>query len=190
MRGPTVYRGPWTRPRTVVYVYLCLFVYTYMWLIEWGWFNYFIRNSLVVLLGSICSDRTWYIHVFTYISTPGITVITKYIPMFTQLHWARTTSLSMYICMYIYMYIYIYTYILCTPIQSTCILRFSRSGFFWPSRCPSHNWAHIKYPSSLCVCTRVYKHTHTHHPNTRKNREIYKTKPSSLPLPKHSLSRQ
>ena len=35
-------------------------------------------------------------------------------------------------------------------------------------RCPSHTWSHIKYPSSLCVCTRVYKHTHTHHPNTRK----------------------
>ena len=70
------------------------------------------------------------------------------------------------------------------------ILRFSRSGFFWPFRCPSHTWAHIKYPSSLCVCTRVYKHTHTHHPNTRKNREIYKTKPLSLPLPKHSLPRQ
>ena len=50
--------------------------------------------------------------------------------------------------------------------------------------------AHIKYPSSLCVCTRVYKHTPTHHPNTRKNREINKTKPLSLPLPKHSLPRQ
>ena len=25
------------------------------------------------------------------------------------------------------------------------------------------------------------EHTHTHHPNTRKNREIYKTKPLSLP---------
>jgi len=42
----------------------------------------------------------------------------------------------------------------------------------------------------LCVCTRVYKHTHTPHPNTRKNREIYKTKPLSLPLPKHSLPRK
>jgi len=45
-------------------------------------------------------------------------------------------------------------------------------------------------PSSLCVCTRVYKHTHTQHPNTRKNREIYQTKPLSLPLSKHSLPRQ
>jgi len=44
---------------------------------------------------------------------------------------------------------------------ATCIMRFSRSGFFWPSRCPSHTWAHIKYPDILCVCTRVYKHTHT-----------------------------
>ena len=85
---------------------------------------------------------------------------------------------------------YIYTNVLCTPIRSTCILRFSRSGFFRLSRCPSHTWAHIKYPSSMCVCTRVYKHTHTPHPNTRKNREIYKTKPLSLPLPKHSLPRQ
>ena len=59
----------------------------------------------------------------------------------------------------------------------------SRSGFFWPSRCPSHTWAHIKYPSNLCVCTRVYKHTPTHHPNNRKNREIYKANPLSLPLP-------
>jgi len=40
------------------------------------------------------------------------------------------------------------------------------------------------------VCTLVYKHTHTHHPNTRKNRKIYKTKPLSLPLSKHSLPRQ
>jgi len=70
--------------------------------------------------------------------------------------------------------VYIQTNVLCTPIRSTCILRFSRSGFFRLSRCPSHTWAHIKYPSSLCVCTRVYKHTHTHHPNTRKNREIYR----------------
>jgi len=39
---------------------------------------------------------------------------------------------------------------------------------------------------------RVYKHTHTHNPNTHKNREIYKTNPScpSLPLSKHSLPRQ
>jgi len=71
-----------------------------------------------------------------------------------------------------------------------CILRFSRSAFFRLSRCPSYTWAHIKYPSSLCVCTRVYKHTHTHHPNTRKNRKIYKTKLVSLPLPKHSLPHQ
>ena len=43
----------------------------------------------------------------------------------------------------------------------------------------------------VCVmCTREYKHTHTHHPNTRKYREIYKTKPLSLPLQKHSLPRQ
>jgi len=80
--------------------------------------------------------------------------------------------------------------VLCTHIRSACILRFSQSGFFRPSRCPSYTWAHIKYPSSLCVCTRAYKHTPTHHPNTRKNREIYMTKPLSLPLPKHSLPRQ
>jgi len=66
---------------------------------------------------------------------------------------------------------------------------FSRSGFFQLSRCPSYTWAHIKYPSSLCVCTCVYKYTPAHHPNTRKNREIYKTNPLSLPLPKHSLPR-
>ena len=57
-------------------------------------------------------------------------------------------------------------------------------------RCPPYTWAHFKYPSSLCVCTHVYKHTHTHHPNTRKNREICKTNPLSLPLPKHSLPHQ
>jgi len=87
---------------------------------------------------------------------------------------------------------YMQTNVLCTPIRSTCIMHFSRPGFFkfWLSRCPSHTSAHIKYPSGLCVCTHVYKHTHTHHPNTRKNREIYKTNPLSLPLPKHSLPRQ
>ena len=87
-------------------------------------------------------------------------------------------------------HIYRQMYFVCTPIQSTCILRFSRSGFFWLSRCPSHTWAHIKYPSSLCMCTCVYKHTHTHHPNTRKNREIYETKPISLTPPKHRLPHQ
>jgi len=40
------------------------------------------------------------------------------------------------------------------------------------------------------VCTRIYKHIPTHHPNTRKNRGIYKSKPLSLPLPKHSLPHQ
>jgi len=74
--------------------------------------------------------------------------------------------------------------------RSTCILRLSRSGFFRLSRCLSYTWAHIKYPSSLCVCTCVYKHTPTHRPNNRKNRETYKTKPLSLPLPKHSLPHQ
>jgi len=49
-----------------------------------------------------------------------------------------------------------------------------------PSILTWNTWAHIKYPSSLCVCTRVYKHTRTPHPNTRKNREIYKTKPLKL----------
>jgi len=42
----------------------------------------------------------------------------------------------------------------------------------------------------VCVCTRVYKHTPTHHPNTRKNREIYKTNPLTPLLSKHSLPRQ
>ena len=85
---------------------------------------------------------------------------------------------------------YVYTNVLCTHVRSTCILRFSRCGFFRLSRCPSHTWAHIKYLSSLCVCTCVYKHTPTHHPNTCKIKEIYKTKPLSLPPPKHSLSHQ
>ena len=66
---------------------------------------------------------------------------------------------------------YTYTNVLCTPIRSTYVLRFSRSGFFRLSRCPSNTWAHIKYPRGLCVCTRVYKQTHTHYPNTQKNRE-------------------
>jgi len=74
--------------------------------------------------------------------------------------------------------------------RSTCILRFSRSEFFWLSRCPSHPMAHIKYPSSLCVCTCVYKHTPSQHPNTRQNRGIYKTNPQSLPLLKHSIPRR
>jgi len=72
-----------------------------------------------------------------------------------------------------------------TCIRSTCILRFSRSGFFRLAKCPSYTWAHIKYPSSLCVCTRVHKHTPTHHHNTRKNGEIKKINPLSLPLSKH-----
>jgi len=80
--------------------------------------------------------------------------------------------------------------VLCTHVRSTCILRFSRSEFFRLSRCPSYTWAHIKYPSSLCVCMRVYKHTPTHHLNSHKNRKIYKTKSLSLPLPQHSLPRQ
>jgi len=54
---------------------------------------------------------------------------------------------------------YIWTNVLCTPIRSTCIPHFSRSGFFWLSRCPSHTWAHIKYPSSLCLCTSTHTHT-------------------------------
>jgi len=36
---------------------------------------------------------------------------------------------------------------------------------------------------------RMQAHTHPH-PDTRKNREIYKTQPPSLPLPKHSFPRQ
>ena len=44
--------------------------------------------------------------------------------------------------------------------QSTCILRISRSGFFWLSRCLSYTcyWALIEYPraSGLCVRTRAY----------------------------------
>jgi len=39
----------------------------------------------------------------------------------------------------------IFASLLCTPIQSTCILRFSRSGFFRLSRCPSHTWAHMTH---------------------------------------------
>ena len=78
----------------------------------------------------------------------------------------------------------------CTKVWSTHIPRFSRSGFFRLARCPSpgHTWSHIEYQNSLCVCTHhsVYKHTPPLHPNTRKNREIYKENPTSLPLPKHS----
>jgi len=40
------------------------------------------------------------------------------------------------------------------------------------------------------VCTCVYKHTPTHHPNTCKIKEIYKTNPLSLPVPKHSPPHQ
>jgi len=106
---PAVCMEPWARPRTVVHVYLCLFVYTYMWLIDWGCFYYFISNSLVVLLESICWDRTWYIHVFTYIPTPGITAINIYISMYGQLDLSAYHNI-----MHVYMiYIYIYTYI-CT----------------------------------------------------------------------------
>ena len=70
------------------------------------------------------------------------------------------------------------------------MLRFSRSGSFRLSKCPVYTCAHIKYWSNWRVCTCVYKHTPTHHPNTRRNREMYKTNPLSLPLSKHSLPRQ
>jgi len=40
------------------------------------------------------------------------------------------------------------------------------------------------------VCTRVYKYTHTQHPNTRINREIDKINPLSRPLTKHKLPHQ
>ena len=66
---------------------------------------------------------------------------------------------------------------LCTHIRSTCTLCFRWSRFFRLSRCPSYFWAYIKYPRSVCECTRIYKHAHTHHPNNRKHREIYKTEP-------------
>jgi len=52
-----------------------------------------------------------------------------------------------------------YTNVLCTPIRSTCMLRFSQSGFFRLSRCPFHTWARIKYPSSMYA--RIQSHTHT-----------------------------
>jgi len=42
----------------------------------------------------------------------------------------------------------------------------------------------------VCVFVRAYTSTNTHHTNTRKNREMYKTKPLSLPLPKYSLPHQ
>ena len=52
-------------------------------------------------------------------------------------------------------------------------------------------WVHIKYPSSLFVCTRVYKHTHTHTTVTPAKIEKYtRQTPLFLPLPKHSLPRQ
>ena len=49
--------------------------------------------------------------------------------------------------------------------------------------------------SALAVCATAFRSKLSlHHPNTRKNREIYKTKPLSLPLslplPKHSLPHQ
>jgi len=72
----------------------------------------------------------------------------------------------------------------------TCVLCFSRSGFFQLSRCPYYTWTYIKYQNSLRVCTRVYKHTHTHDPNTRQNREIHKTKLQFLCMSKQSLPRQ
>jgi len=74
--------------------------------------------------------------------------------------------------------------------NKTFMLRFSRSGSFRLSKCPVYTCAHIKYWSNWRVCTCVYKHTPTHHPNTRRNREMYKTNPLSLPLSKHSLSRK
>jgi len=58
---------------------------------------------------------------------------------------------------------------------------------------------HIHLYTRACGCTYalvkahfVYSYfpispLHTHHPNTRKNREIYKTKPLSLPPPKHTV---
>jgi len=96
---------------------------------------------------------------------------------------------NIYMYIYIYIYIYIQTNVLChgTAIRFTCILCFSRAGFFRLSAFPSYTWAHIKCPRILCMCTRVYTNTPTHHFNTRKNREFYKPETLSLPLKKHSM---
>jgi len=142
---PAVYRGPWVRPRTVVHVYLCLFVYTYLWLIEWGCFNCFIRNSLVVLLESICWERTWYTHVFTYIPTPGITPITKYIPTFAQLHLSAYINI-MHVYMYVYIYIYIYTYVCIYIYIYTCM----------------YTDIHTYIYTSMCLYIHKYTYTYTH----------------------------
>ena len=62
-------------------------------------------------------------------------------------------------------------------------MRFSLSGFFWLSSYPSHTWAHIKYPSSLCVRTPVYKHTHTHHPDIASSKMSASGAPTNVAFP-------
>jgi len=48
----------------------------------------------------------------------------------------------------------------------------------------------LSIPSSVRVCRCIYTYTSTHHHNTSKNREIYKTKSLSLLLPKNSSPHQ
>jgi len=79
---------------------------------------------------------------------------------------------------------YTQTNVLDTHILSTCKQRICRSGFFWLSRFPSHTWAHIKYPSSLCVCTRAYTNAHT---PTTLTLTIIEKYTRQNPQPKHSL---
>ena len=158
-----------------------------------------VRNLISVKLDTICI-ATYFSEVYFCHGFRGLcncTTLQHTAPHCTTLHLPAPgdcdcTMLytNMHACMCTTMH---HTLTLCNKLshkRSTCIPRLRRSVFFWFSRCPSHTWAHIKYLSSLCVCTRIYEHTQTHHPNTRKNREIYKTNPLSLPLPKHSLPHQ
>jgi len=184
-----VYKYQYIRIYEYVCIYQYVYIYTYIYMYIYIYLDIHVHSYTYIYTCMYIYILKW-LHVHRYRNIYTYLNIYVYIYIYTNIYTYIYLYTYIYIYIYIYRYIYIYIYVLCTPIRSTCIMRFSRSGFSWLSRCPPYTWAHIKYPSSLCVCTHVYKHTHTHHPNTRKNREIYKTNPLSLPPPKHSLPRQ
>jgi hypothetical protein len=65
---------------------------------------------------------------------------------------------------------YIYRQMYLIRIRSTFLLRFSPSGFFWFSRCPSHNLGSYQVPKYF-VCEYAHIQTHTatppEHPSTK-----------------------
>ena len=145
----------------------------------------FQRNNVVVLFGTLKVQS----FILTEVSDCGLLIVVTSSTFLKRKDMSKekrqlaqiikTPQPSIYIdeCT-----VYTYTVYMYTALWSIWILPALRRQ--------SYTWAHTKYPSSLCVCTRVYKHTPTHHSTTRKNREIYKTRPLSLLLPKQYLPRQ